>query len=368
MGVLFFVLFIVITSFTFISIAAYRYLKKLGRREDKKMFVIEFLLILIYTGVLGICWLELLFHWAPYDRAIDKVDDGYTPLSARHALTFTIFFILFLIAVMLVWIKGRSLPPLTLVLSLVFLGIGALLSIPVFLQAWTRNDWEGFIQNVPDIPLVITAIMTFSIAILLIIRIIMQSADLSENRTYTNKQLNYLNQKLADTKWQPLWVLLLLFPVFAIITAVLCLFGQSPDSLIKVFTETATWGLSEKVHPPYLDHRGHYLCTVAACGDPKVVKPIRIGKRHGQAIIVNRQLMVANAYEEMIRDYSPRFHRFVRFVYDKYGYGFSKHVNTPHRSNLTYLAMKPLEWLFLLKLYLLCCEPEEKIRRQYTVS
>jgi uncharacterized BrkB/YihY/UPF0761 family membrane protein len=35
----------------------------------------------------------------------------------------------------------------------------------------------------------------------------------------------------------------LLLPVFAVVTAVLVLFGQDPDSMAKVFTETTTWSI-----------------------------------------------------------------------------------------------------------------------------
>jgi len=143
------------------------------------------------------------------------------------------------------------------------------------------------------------------------------------------------------------------------------LFGQYPDSMIKVFTDTTTWTLSQKSHPPFLDHQGHYLCTVAACGSPRIVKPQRIGSRHGHPIIVNRQLSVANAFESILETRSPKIHRFIRRNYDKYGYPLSKKITGRFGSNLTYLIMKPLEWLFLLVIYLFSTKPEELISRQY---
>lgn len=154
-------------------------------------------------------------------------------------------------------------------------------------------------------------------------------------------------------------------PVFVVVAIILILLGQDYDSLVKVYTETTTWVFSQKSHPPPLDHRGHYLCTVSACGTPRIVKPILIGKRHGRAIIVNRQLQIANAFEEMISDVSPKIHSVIRRNYDRYGYNLSLKINTEKRSNLTYLLMKPLEWLFLLFLYLCCEKPEKKIKNQY---
>ena len=212
----------------------------------------------------------------------------------------------------------------------------------------------------------ITPLLSIVISLLLFIKIIYEEAIVSLDRHYKNKILNYLNTVISKSQNKPLWVIASLIPVFVIITLVLTLLGQDTDSMVRVFTETTTWNFSQQTHPPYLDHQGHYLCTVAVCGDPKVVKPLRIGHRHGNEIIVNRQLLIANAYEEMIQDYSPRFHRIIRTFYDKYGYPFSKHITTPIQSNVLYLLMKPLEWLFLLKLYLFCLSPEAKIKKQYS--
>ncbi len=109
------------------------------------------------------------------------------------------------------------------------------------------------------------------------------------------------------------------------------------------------------------------MCTVAAAGDPKFVKPLRLGKRHGKIIVVNRQLLIANAFEELIQDLSPKAHRIIRSNYDKYGFNISKKINTIFLSNMVYLLMKPLEWFFLITLYLFCTEPEKKINSQYAV-
>ena len=61
---------------------------------------------------------------------------------------------------------------------------------------------------------------------------------------------------------------------------------------------------------------------------------------------MNRQLCVANAFEQVLEERTPRFHRFVRHVYDTYGYPVAKHIRTPLAADITYLVMKPLEWIF----------------------
>ena len=109
----------------------------------------------------------------------------------------------------------------------------------------------------------------------------------------------------------------------------------------------------------------HYLCTVAAGGHKKVVKPLRTGKRHGHQVLVNRQLCIANAFEQLLEEHIPRFHRAVRGLYDKTGYPIAKHIRSPYLADGIYFFMKPLEWIFLLVLYLCDPEPENRIAVQY---
>lgn len=78
--------------------------------------------------------------------------------------------------------------------------------------------------------------------------------------------------------------------------------------------------------------------------------------------------MIANAFEELIQVKHPKIHNTIRRLYDKYGYPLSKKINTNFWSNFTYFSMKPLEWLFLIFIYLSNEKPEELINRQYYYS
>ena len=156
-----------------------------------------------------------------------------------------------------------------------------------------------------------------------------------------------------------------LFFLIAILEIIFILVGQGADAPIKAFTDTADWTFSQQIPPPPLEYDGHYLCTVAAGGHTKIVKPLRYGTRRGTTIIVNRQLCIANAFEDYIQEKLPRFHKFIRGVYDKYGYPVSKHITTPARADVVYFIMKPLEWIFLVFLYLFDVKPEQRISRQY---
>ena len=145
----------------------------------------------------------------------------------------------------------------------------------------------------------------------------------------------------------------------------LVLLGQSPSAAIRAWTETSDWNLSQKVAPQNIYYDEHYLCTVAAGGHRKLVRPQRMGVRHGHRVIVNRQLCIANAFEQILEEKTPRFHRAVRKFYDNYGFPIAKLIHSPYIADLIYLLMKPLEWLFLLVLYCTDPRPEDLIAVQY---
>lgn len=159
---------------------------------------------------------------------------------------------------------------------------------------------------------------------------------------------------------------LLIFPVAAVLEIIFILCGQGPDGFIKAFTMTADWTFSTQAPPPPIDYEGHYLCTVAAGGHKKIVRPLRYGKRLNKKIIVNRQLLAANAFEDLIKEKLPRFHAKLRRFYDNYGYPISRHITTRFRADIVYIFMKPLEHLFIFILYLCDTAPENRIAVQYS--
>lgn len=110
----------------------------------------------------------------------------------------------------------------------------------------------------------------------------------------------------------------------------------------------------------------HYLCTVAAGGHPWLVGPERLGVRGGVVIVVNRQLAVANAFEDLLHERWPRFGRLARRVYDRLGLPLSRYLRNRWLADLVYLAMKPAEWAFVLFLLLVDRRPpEQRIERMY---
>src|SRR5262249_6710213 len=79
-------------------------------------------------------------------------------------------------------------------------------------------------------------------------------------------------------------LLFLCAPLLSLISSLLLLFGQRPDSFIKAFTETYYHGLSQLDCTNVPCPQGHFLCTIAASGHTKFLKPIRKGVRHGYTI------------------------------------------------------------------------------------
>ena len=108
----------------------------------------------------------------------------------------------------------------------------------------------------------------------------------------------------------------------------------------------------------------HYLCTVALRGHKKLVRPTRMGLRRGERIVVNRQLCVANAFEQLLEERTPGSTGQCGSFMIRMATGL-RHIRTPLAADVAYLIMKPLEWLFVAALYLFDAKPEDRIARQY---
>lgn len=199
----------------------------------------------------------------------------------------------------------------------------------------------------------------------LLVRIVKEKAAFQENVVYENAVLKGVNTFLCKGT-KVFWLALIaILPVLGILVIILILFGQQPDSIILAFTKTSDWILSGEISPPPVAYDTHYLCTVSLRGHKKLVKPVRFGLRRGEKIVVNRQLCVANAFEQLIEERTPKFHKAIRTFYDTYGYPISKHINSAWSADVVYLLMKPLEWIFVLVLYLFDTRPEDRIHSQY---
>ena len=312
--------------------------------------------IVLWFGLFG-CFLEAIFIFIVKDMTFYNWSE---PLinSQKHALiwsgaypTFFTFASLTLLALIIYSYRdANSLSPLANIFCISGI-LGGVVLLLVFDQQLQVASFHTFF------------LLIYSIHLLWV-----RIKEWQEDRTeisYENRLFQYFHQLLNKSRNWPWLAVLLALPTLALVVLILMLFGQQPDSMIKAWTNTADWAFSQKIPPQNLIIDEHYLCTVAAGGHEKVVKPQRMGVRHGHPVVVNRQLCIANAFEQVLEEKTPRFHRFLRRNYDRYGYPFAKHIKKKWAMDLIYYLMKPLEWIFLLVLYLVDRKPENRIAMQY---
>ncbi len=260
-------------------------------------------------------------------------------------------------------INVNKTPPLIPTLAMSALYLGILLSI-VFTIHVIDFDRMGSFELYLLLPPIAYILMAFRA----ICGVISDYAP-SENRmskVESSSTLSTFLSMLEDAKHWPAIALVMTIPMLGILICILMIFGQAPDAAIKAFTETADFRLSQKIPPQQLYYDEHYLCTVAAGGDTKIVRPLRMGIRHGHPVVVNRQLCIANAFEQVLEERTPRFHKLVRSVYDTFGFPVARLIRTRRAADIVYFIMKPLEWAFLMVLYLSDINPEDRIAMQYT--
>lgn len=279
------------------------------------------------------------------------VGERHIPWATAHLPTVLVLVVLaFLGYLVLRYLPIAKIPPLLAVLSMAAVMVGLILAATASFQLG-REIW---LCQVYLINCMIIGIRVLNDTVIRLAR--------GEGR---RSRFALLNRFMSSVVLLPTLVLLAVLPLTVLVVFVMMLFGQQPDSLIRVWTETAYWTFSQMIPPPSIPYEGHYLCTVAANGHRKIVKPLRTGKRHGHTVVVNRQLCVANAFEDLLKERLPRFHRIVRGTYDAVGLPIAKRVKRPLTCDVIYLLMKPAEWVFLIILYLFDSKPENRIAVQY---
>ncbi len=348
--------------------------KKELSKKAKRFRLITDMTIMILGLTLTIVLFTYTNNFVDYDHQFtihsgSSDINGNMPLHSAIA-TWTIPSILTLtiisvIAYMILRLfKDYDLPPLLNVICMSGMYIGIILSI-----AWLVQITNIIIQNsmILQFYLLIFPFNYILCSAKLIVDKV-KNYEVNNKKEYKNKILNKLNNLLKNSQSWPIYALILIFPILGIIISILTLFGQQPDAIIQAFTQTSDWAFSLKEAPHTIilpSEGGHYLCTVSLKGHKKIVKPIRYGIRRNQRIVVNRQLCVANAFEDLIQEKTPKIHKIIRNFYDKYGYPLSKHINNAFTADIIYILMKPLEYIFLAVLYLFDKKPENRIAVQY---
>ena len=312
-----------------------------------------------------------VFYAALYILNFDEAGEWYEQvnamqyhysISSKYWLIGWIVFFGFVGYFVLLYVRADRLTPLISALSISFLILMNIIQIAYALQISKNVDGTDCLLYVYHANILLLSARAIH-------RHMKEEAELFRDSLSSgadHKKISRIYNMIDSLSKYSILIFVVLFFVIAIIELVFVLLGQGLDAPIKAFTDTADWTFSKQIPPPPLEYDGHYLCTVAAGGHTKVVKPLRLGTRRNETIMVNRQLCIANAFEELIQEKLPRFHKMIRGAYDSYGYPLSRKITTPLRADLIYILMKPLEWIFLIVLYTFDLRPEKRISRQYT--
>ena len=282
-----------------------------------------------------------------------------TPLAPEHLLSIRTLTSLCVISYFYTKYTEKRNSPIIEVIANSFLLVGIFLNIFLCIQI---EFPMGLLGNIAPILL-----------------FIIQLAE-NQKRYIADNEANFINPRNLAEKWaykllslklivQIPVLFILCLPILYLTVFFLFLFGQKPDSIIRAFTDTYHQGFSRlDCVCDNVQNSGHYLCSVAANGHMEVVKPLRYGERAGAKIICNRQLLVANAFEELIEQRFPGLHKGIRRQYNKVGNAIHKHYhvfNNKYVADVVYILMKPLELIFLATLYTFDAKPENRIAQQY---
>ena len=350
-----------------------------GRKLKRWILLIDAAGLFLLVSMLIFSYQDIIAADADWYVQINQ-NQSHLPFASEHRLTLLVMALSGLVStILLTLLPVRKLPPLlkALLLSGTYLGtlVGLLGMIQIFPLSLHNTDTTNLIIPMFESPWLVLAMLCILLIAARTTALVVRESDELYAGTETGSEkspaesaekLPRLRRFLKKSSSLPVLAAILLFPLTGVIAMILMLFGQAPDAAIRAFTETADWAFSTQIPPQSLFYDEHYLCTVAAGGHKKVVKPLRMGIRHGHPVVVNRQLQVANAFEQILEERTPRFHKAVRGFYDRFGFPFARLIHTKTGADIIYFVMKPLEWIFLIVLYLCDINPENRIAMQYT--
>lgn len=284
--------------------------------------------------------------------------------SPEHRLGIYTLIILYTIAFIVGVFRKHILPPIAELLLNSFLILGLILNI-LFCIHFTIEIIDDFIWVIGNIPIIMLLLLMLAENQNLL-KYTINEANVSPTSKIGKFCIGILN--LSPIYKYPILTIILV-PIVIIISLIFILFGQQADSIIRAFTDTYKHGFSQLDHECHnVDCGGHFLCSVGANGHKSIVKPIRYGERKGKRIICNRQLLISNAFEDLIKEKLPGTHKVIRHNYNKVGKLIHKYYsvfNIKIVSDIIYILMKPLELVLLFTLYLFDKKPENRIAMQY---
>lgn len=328
----------------------------------------------IITLVAGL-WLTVLLYisinFKDYEEYLHTVEGEHVfhaPVSSQYHWILLSIMIAATFAYFFLTSKGRKLPPIPIGFLLAILYFGCFICILWIIQL------SAYLMQPSFTSCFILVLCIYPINFLILSASLLRKflKEYSYEEEVDSQLLQpsltaIIHRTIRKSISLPLLGFLCLLPLCALGMLFLILFRQQPDAIIKAFTETSDWLLSTKESRILVEvaSNDHYLCTVAVGGHKSIVKPLRYGLRQQKRIVVNRQLCIANAFEDLIKEKTPHVHQVIRHLYDTYGYPLSKLIQSPIKADITYVFMKPLEWIFLFTLYCFDQTPENRINLQY---
>lgn len=334
-----------------------------GKSVSPKIRYIDLTAIVlgILYNILFLSLLDSVMFQSDWNEVLYN-NQKHTPVFTESYLTIWIIIFVGILGYLFVsFIPLAKMPPLALVTGISAMYLGTAMSI-----LWTVQVFKG--ETITECVFLILPVCCLCMTGRTVIYKMKEWKEMEKwkNESDYGTFLTACNRFLENANRWPVAAFVLMWPLLGIIIGILMLFGQKSDAVIRAWTETSDWNLSARMAPQNLYKDEHYLCTVAAGGHEKVVKPIRLGVRHGHEVIVNRQLCVANAFEQILEEKTPRFHKIVRGIYDDCGFPIAKLIRSKRAADVVYVLMKPAEWFFLAVLYLVDVNPENRIAIQYT--
>lgn len=336
-------------------------------KEEKPTFE----LIAFFIGGAYMMLAYILWGLPNYQQPLNLNDrlTAHEPFNSEYIGSIAIFAAWGFFSYFILKFTRKALSPLWEVILLggVYVGCGISLvwMFQLLCAGWPEGIQFGESDYFIGLSLCVVPFLYLVHVISLMVKLVKEKAEKQKSIHYEKPMMQKINLWFLKGANLFLAALIAMLPILGILVILLCLFGQQPDGVILAFTKTSDWVLSKEIAPPPVAYDTHYLCTVSLRGHRKLVKPIRYGIRKGEKIVVNRQLCVANAFEQLIMEKTPRFHKAVRNFYDTYGYPISRHIRHAWTADVVYLLMKPLEWVFLIVLYLFDEKPENRICSQY---
>lgn len=109
----------------------------------------------------------------------------------------------------------------------------------------------------------------------------------------------------------------------------------------------ASWYWSRHLYASLPDKApdGCFIVTAAGRGHAEFVGPHFEIEHNGHRRLANQQLLTLWQFENLWRAQFPSSHAFFRKIYNRVGPIIARRISSPWLADLTFIALKPMEWL-----------------------